>query len=190
MKTGRSLQEVLIELNRQENAKRDFIAPSIGMRLYDDGRTFEMSHTNADVQQVFDTSPLFHRQVGAALGIPAKYYDVMKEQKPALLAENVNTWLQDRPNSYMVRTMDFGDGPIARALLSERYRRIDNLQVANQVLPLFAGKANYEIASCEVTSSRMYFKIVNHTMLAEVKPGDIVEGGIVMGRDRFLCFLS
>lgn len=184
MKTGRSLQEVMVELNRQEGAKRDYIAPSQGMVLYDDGRTFEMNHSGSGARELLGTSSLFHRQMGTALGIPAKYYDAMRSQKPELLAANVNAWLSDRDTSYMVRTMDYGEGPVARALLSERYRRIDNLQVAANVLPLFAGQSNYEVASCEVTESRMYFKIVNHTMQAEVKPGDIVEGGIVISNSE------
>ena len=42
MKTGRNLQEVLVELNRQNKAKQDFISPAQGMRLREDGHTFEM----------------------------------------------------------------------------------------------------------------------------------------------------
>ena len=41
MKTGRNLQEVLVELNRQNKAKQDFISPAQGMRLREDGHTFE-----------------------------------------------------------------------------------------------------------------------------------------------------
>ena len=35
MKTGRNLQEVLVELNRQNQAKQDFISPAQGMHLRD-----------------------------------------------------------------------------------------------------------------------------------------------------------
>ena len=44
MKTGRNLQEVLVELNRQNQAKQDFISPAQGMRLREDGQTFEINH--------------------------------------------------------------------------------------------------------------------------------------------------
>ena len=44
MKTGRNLQEVLVELNRQNQAKQDFISPAQGMRLQEDGQTFEINH--------------------------------------------------------------------------------------------------------------------------------------------------
>lgn len=44
MKTGRNLQEVLVELDRQNKAKQDFISPAQGMRLREDGQTFEINH--------------------------------------------------------------------------------------------------------------------------------------------------
>ena len=161
MKTGRNLQEVLVELNRQNKAKQDFISPAQGMRLREDGRTFEINHLTSNQQEVFGTTPLFHRQVASSLGIPAKYYDLMQAQKPTLLAENVNAWFGDKSNSYMVRSMDYGAGQVARALLSERYRRIDNLEVASAVLPLFAGSDQYDVVSSEVTEHRLYLKVVS-----------------------------
>lgn len=90
MKAGRSLQEVMMELDRQNRAKKDYIGPAQGMRMRDDGRTFEINHLVSGEQEVFGTTQLFHRQVASALGIPAKYYDMMAAQKPELLAENVN----------------------------------------------------------------------------------------------------
>lgn len=155
MKTGRNLQEVLVELNRQNKAKQDFISPAQGMHLREDGHTFEINHLTTNQQEVFGTTSLFHRQVASALGIPAKYYDLMQAQKPELLAENVNSWFADKPSSYMVRSMDYGAGQVARALLSERYRRIDNMEIATSVLPLFAGNDQYEVMSCEVTENRL-----------------------------------
>ena len=110
MKTGRNLQEVLVELNRQNQAKQDFISPAQGMHLREDGHTFEINHLTTNQQEVFGTTSLFHRQVASALGIPAKYYDLMQKEKPELLAENVNSWFADKPSSYMVRSMDYGAG--------------------------------------------------------------------------------
>ena len=38
------MQEVLVELNRQNQAKQDFISPAQGMHLREDGHTFEINH--------------------------------------------------------------------------------------------------------------------------------------------------
>ena len=132
----------------------------------------------------FGTTSLFHRQVASALGIPAKYYDLMQSQKPELLAENVNAWFADRSSSYMVRSMDYGSGQVARALLSERYRRIDNMEIATSVLPLFAGNDQYEVMSCEVTENRLYLKVVNHRLEMEVRKGDIVQAGVMISNSE------
>lgn len=184
MKTGRNLQEVLVELNRQNQAKQDFISPAQGMHLREDGHTFEINHLTTNQQEVFGTTSLFHRQVASALGIPAKYYDLMQKEKPELLAENVNSWFADKPSSYMVRSMDYGAGQVARALLSERYRRIDNMEIATAVLPLFAGNDQYEVLSCEVTENRLYLKVVNHRLEMEVRKGDIVQAGVMISNSE------
>jgi hypothetical protein len=173
MKTGRSLSEVLVELQRQQEVKRDYISPSASLMLQSDGRTLTMGENS------FSTTDLFHRQVGSALSIPAKYYDLMQAQKPALLAENVNAWFSDRDTSYMLRTMD----GTARALLSDRYRRIDNMEVASTVLPLFAGVAGMQVMSCEVTENRLFLKVVD-TRREAVCVGDAVQFGVVVSNSE------
>ena len=184
MKTGRSLQEVMIELDQQSKAKRDFIGQAETFHLREDGKTFEINHMLARQQEVFGTTQLFHRQVATTLGIPARYYDMMAAQKPELLAENVNAWFSDKGSRYMIRSMDYGNGPVARALLSDRYRRIDNMEIAAAVLPLFGGNDQYEVVSCEVTENRLYLKIVNHRLEMEVVPGDYVQAGVVISNSE------
>ena len=182
MKTGRPLNEVMMELNRQNQRKKDYIGSAQALRLFEDGQTFEIGSMSG--AQQFGTTRLFHRQVASALGIPAKYYDIMQSQKPELLAQNVNAWLSDRENSYMMRTMDYGGGPVARALLSDRYRRIDNMEIASAVLPLFAGSDQYEVISSEVTENRMYLKILSRRLEMEVVPGDYVQAGVVISNSE------
>ena len=182
MKTGRPLNEVVMELNRQNQRKKDYIGSAQALRLFEDGQTFEIGSMSG--AQQFGTTRLFHRQVASALGIPAKYYDIMQSQKPELLAQNVNAWLSDRENSYMIRTMDYGGGRVARALLSDRYRRIDNMEIASAVLPLFAGSDQYEVISSEVTENRMYLKILSRRLEMEVVPGDYVQAGVVISNSE------
>lgn len=178
MKQGRALPEVLTELQRQNSAKQDYIGAAEAFRLDDDGSTFRIGDDHS-----FGTTQLFHRQVASALGIPAKYYDMMLKQKPDLLADNVNAWFSDKGNSYMVRTLDYGNGQVARALLSDRYRRIDNLEIASTVLPLFAGNPDIQVISSEVTESKLYLKILN-TRLEMACVGDIVQAGVVISNSE------
>lgn len=184
MKQGRALPEVLAELQVQNAAKRDYIAPAQAMRLSESGESIVLDHIGPKDQEEFSLTDLFHRQIGSALNIPAKYYDMMRRQKPGLLAENVNAWLGDRDQSYMIRSMDYGSGRVARAFLSDRYRRIDNLEVATMVLPLFAGKEEMEIISCNVSDNKFFIKVVNHKLEMAVVPGDYVQAGVVISNSE------
>ena len=185
MKTGRALNEVAMELERQSRAKKDYVTPMVNLRMFDDGRTLEMSNPAQNEKMQFGSTGLFHKQAAQKLGIPTKYYEVMQAQKPELLAQNVNAWLSDNGGSVMVRTMDYGDGRYrARALLSDRYRRIDNLEIASAVLPLFAGNDRYEVASSEVTEGKLYLKILNRRLEMEVVPGDIVQAGVMISNSE------
>ena len=82
-----------MEVKRQNEAKQDYIAPAQSFALAPDGCSLELLHQNTGEVQTFGTTDLFHRQVGSALNIPAKYYDIMRLQKPDLLATNVNALL-------------------------------------------------------------------------------------------------
>ena len=215
MKQGKALPEVLAELQRQNKIKLDYVAPAQAFHLEDDGETFILKH-NDGTRKAFNTTDLFHRQIGSTLEIPAKYYDAMRKKKPELLARNVNAWFGDREQSYMIRSLgycsendannkaiatdadviDVLDAEIveaentktvigvARALLSDRYRRIDNMEIAEAVLPLFAGQEGIEVASSAVTSQRLYLKVVNHRLEQEVVPGDIVQAGVVISNSE------
>ena len=173
MKTGKNIQELVTELQRQQSEKRDYISPADALQLQDDGRTLTMRNMD------FQATSLFHRQMGDALGIPAKYYDKMQQAKPSLLAKNVNSWLSDKDQSYMVRTLS----GMARALLSDRYRRIDNLEVASAVLPIFAGQQDMEVVSSDVTEQKMYIKIVSKRIEAKCV-GDVVQAGVAISNSE------
>lgn len=196
MKQGDTIQNVMIQLKDEAERKRDFISPAPAIILHEDGRTLEISGGESGSEkgssgrdrsirsELLATTDLFHRQMASTLNIPAKYYDLMQRQKPELLAANVNAWMRTRDANYMVRTLDYGTGQTARALLSDRYRRIDNLEIAMAVLPLFMGDDQYEVCSCAVTDNRMYIKITYHLKRYEVVPGDWVEFGIIISNSE------
>ena len=77
-----------------------------------------------------------------------------------------------------------GRDEAARAFLSDRYRRIDNAQIASATLPILAEMDGVQIESCEVTENRMYLKAVNKRLEAEVVPGDVVQAGIMISNSE------
>jgi hypothetical protein len=182
MKQGRSLVELAQELERQRESKVDYIADTRKLEVVpaDDGQRLVV-HNGADT--ALRINELAHRQIGERLGIPAKYYDRMRQEAPELYRHNVNHWFQNDPEKRMVRTLD----GTARAFLSNRYQRIDNAHVADVVLPVLLRATELEIASCEVTDAKLYIKAVSRAVRAEIKSkrvGDIVEAGVLISNSE------
>jgi hypothetical protein len=124
---------------------------------------------------------LFHRQLADAVGIPTKYYDrLRRKDERELLSLNVNRLLFKRDAKQTVRTLD----GVARAFLSDRYRRIDNDQVAATILPILTQIPDARVESCEITSARMYIKIVNPRLESEVRKGDVVQAGVIVSNSE------
>lgn len=178
MKEGRTLIEMAQELERQRAAKRDYISDTRNVRMdfTGDGLQLSLRDDRSHVVHMLGVNDNAHRQIGAAIGIPSKYYDKMQKELPTLLADNVNAWFDAAPQAKMIRTMD----GYARAFLSDRYRRIDNFEIAQAVIPILGEMENARVESCEVTENRMYIKCVNPRLQADVVPGDTVQAGIMI----------
>ena len=164
-------------------------AYEIGVRLVGSEmciRDRQMTAVNENFDLVIGNTPFqlnenAHRQLGLQLKIPAPYYERMRAENPGLLMANVNGWFQQSPDTRrMVRTLD----GTARAILSDRYRRIDNYEVAQTVLPIISEMQGARIESCELTDTRMYIKVVNERIQTEVVPGDIVQAGILISNSE------
>lgn len=182
MKYGKTLQELVAELDRQAEAKRDYLVDTrnLTMDAIDGGHQLTMQNDAKHSNSIFQMNDIAHRQIGQALGIPAKYYDKMRSENPELLTANVNSWFNKEPAQRMVRTLD----GTARAFLSDRYRRIDNYDIAHASLPLILGEQQMKVASCEITDQRMYIKVVNPRLTTEVVPGDVVQSGIIISNSE------
>lgn len=130
MKTGRVLSSLAKELERQAQAKKDYLVDTRLMNMESVGGVSRLNiHVNGN-NELYQVGDIASRQIADRLKIPAAYYDRMKAELPDLLDQNVNSWLKQNPETRMVRTLD---GQV-RAFLSNRYRRIDNYELAGAVL--------------------------------------------------------
>lgn len=172
MRTGKNIVELAQEIARLAEAKRDLVADSRELELTPSGELLVGI-------EGFKVSDHAHRQLGTRLNIPAKYYDRMRAEAPDLLADNVNRWLHAEPERRMIRTLD---GRV-RAVLSDRYRRIDNEDVAEAVLPVILEQAhagNLQIVSSEITERSLYIQATFPRVQGEVKVGDVVQSGFIL----------
>ena len=140
MKSGRTLVSLAQELERQLHSKKDLIVPSqlVHHSTGDDGRTHIIVNEAGNPVR-YGVTPLARRQLADKLKIPHAYFERMREEQPVLLDRNVNTWLQSEDDRRMLRTLD---GQV-RAVLSDRYRRLDNFDLAESVLPILQQLPTY-----------------------------------------------
>ena len=182
MKTGLTIKEMAQELLRQSKAKQDYLVNtgSLSLSVTSDAPQLRVTENGLDKITPLDIRQTAHRQLGTYLGIPQKYYELMRTDAPELLAYNANYWFSQKNELRTLRTMD----GCARAFLSNRYRRIDNLDIAEIVLPVIQQMEDAYFESCQITDSRMYIKVVNKRLEAEVVPGDIVQSGVIISNSE------
>ena len=182
MKQGKTLVELATEIERQAQHKQDFVVKSQVLKLHSGLDGSGHLTLGDDVYGEYRVNDLTHKQIGQHLGIPATYYARLRAEQPGLLDENVNTLLaaSAERERRMVRTID----GTARAFLSDRYRRLDNFDLLEAVLPTLMEMPGLEIASCDVTEQKLYLKVTTTRIQAEVKPGDVVQAGLVVANSE------
>jgi len=185
MRTGKTLVELAQEIQRQAGAKADYVAPVQALSVSTTcGTTIEVAD-----QGGYALTPVSHRQIGSHLGVPADFYDRLRtaavdlrdpyDSTHSLFETTVNALLQARPAAErrLVRTLDNN----ARAFLSDRYRPLDHDEILERVLPALGEfDLDWSQSSLEVTEQRLYMKLVNPQVEADVEVGDPVQAGVLV----------
>ena len=179
MKSGLSDIELVKTIDAQNMRKQDIIVPTAQIEMLAADALLSVPGFGT-----FRPTAHAHRQVADRIGIPSKYYDRMLQESPELLRENVNHWFQTNPEKRLLRT--FVAPPVhtpgadpsvvagvgtARAFLSDRYRALDNEQVAAAVLPVIS-EGGLKIASANITEKSMYIKAYDPSMEKVIRRGD------------------
>lgn len=169
MNRGMTLNNLVAEVERQQNVKRDILAP-LGRLSMDASETFGREPiltvdmgAAADKEQHL-LQPMAHQHLAEEAGIPKAFYDRLRGSFPELLAENVNTLIHAEPRK--MRTVRMLDHKV-RAILSDRYRPLDNYDLLSVALPILQ-EQKVEVVSSQITESRMYLKVILPTLTAEV----------------------
>jgi hypothetical protein len=177
MRNGCSLSELAVELHRQISTKRDLVVPSSHVTHSTDLGRAALSVALADGgRERYGVTDIARRQLAEKLKIPYAYFERMRENQPKLLDDNINTWLHVDDEPRMLRTLDGN----VRAVLSNRYRRIDNHELVETIFPILNQLPGMRFESLQLTETRMYIKCVTTSLRFEVAPGDIVQGGLVV----------
>jgi hypothetical protein len=100
--------------------------------------------------------------LAAKLRIPAAYLRLMRQEHPILWDANVNGWLARDDRKFLLRCLrgDQGGGGVARAFLSDGYKRIDHLDALMAALD-GVRQSGYPVSveGCDVSDRRMYIRV-------------------------------
>ncbi len=151
-----SIQATVARLQKQQQLKRDFVYPAKALSFTDDGRIhltatqsfkvadrsfieFSQAEEYADVSGAkievekqlppIALSRTAEQQLMNVLGMPALYRNRLNEKGYAdLLGHNMRELLRRDERRFLLRTLpnDQGSELVCRAVLSDRYRMIDN----------------------------------------------------------------
>ena len=187
MKSGSSLADVVQRVDRQSRDSRDFIAHSRHIRLdLNSDNDPSLVLDDGSGARPFGLTEHVHEQIADVLGIPGQYYRRMRTDNPELLLANTNSWLGRSDQRRLVRTVmrPISDGgQQVRALLSDRYRPLDNANLLEAVLPTLHER-NVKVISSELTARRLYVKALNERLTGEVKVGQTVMAGIAISNSE------
>jgi hypothetical protein len=162
------------ELERQRRSRLDLIVESSTLKAFPD----EFYGLKLAVPEYgeYPLTDWAHGQLADKLGIPRKYYQRMMDSgKLRLLADNVNAWLGEGERR-LIRILD---GRI-RAILSDRYRVMDNYDLVFLALDEFKKREAVEIYRVDLTETMLYLKAIDRTLVDSVGNGDIVYGGLII----------
>lgn len=171
MRIGRDIRDLAAEVYRQAESKHDYLASTKDMKVVVekpvgteiDKVKLQLGGQSGELLDIGDTA---HDQIATQADIPTKYYRRMLVEKPELLARNVNTWFEAKPETRMLRTLDGK----ARALLSDKYRPLDNFELLEAALPALKS-GSLEVVSAEVTERRLYLKAVDRAIQRHIPSG-------------------
>jgi len=178
MQTGLQLPDLARRLHELRERKHDFIAPTNALQAVPVDGAVKIHVPERG--ESFALRQSAHDQIAGVLGIPGKYYNRMRADAPELLAANINEWLGRSTDRRMVRTI----GGEMRALLSDRYQRIENEEIAAAVLPILMSTPGIEVTSCQVTDQRMYIQATTPAVRGDVRVGDTVQAGVAISNSE------
>lgn len=182
-----SLSDLAALLKVQHDAKLDAVVPASAIHSY--GGTLWVDGLGPDGPAggpgIFRPTTVCDDGFAEKLSIPRQYLRRMRDTRPDLLDANINGWLHGMtphvrfiqeelvteyppfgaPDSrkFLLRCFnntDWGGEGVARALLSDSYRIIDNFDVLTAALDgVRATGLNVEVTSCNLSERRMTVNI-------------------------------
>lgn len=200
MKNGKSITELAAQLQSIRDTAKDIVVPVAHLEkvtaiaAYKDEvlggdqpattRKELFVQVQNDSTHTLAPSPWAHSQLAEYADIPKAYYDRVLGENPSLTALALNHGFaiqagiaasQKGIAGRMLRT----HGGKLRAMVSSRYRTLDNFDLFEAIAPALID-LGFEPESVELTDKRLYLKVLSPKIESEVSVGDTVQYGLVV----------
>jgi len=188
MKKGHDVKEMLNNINEDTKNKRDYLVDMKSIKV-------ETNTENGDAVSpfVYPSISVDHLTTGSyvltdhslnqlcgKLEIGTHYLRKCLPVSQELVAHNLNFWINNsKEKELMLRTYDTAPINEARALCSNRYKRIDNDVVANHSLNKLMD-LGLDIKYSYYDRDTLNITAVNQKLEGEVYKGDVVQSGITI----------
>tara|TARA_R100001163_G_C5030588_1_gene170919 strand:+ start:99 stop:1142 length:1044 start_codon:yes stop_codon:yes gene_type:complete len=180
MKKGQDAREMLTRINDDVKNKRDYIIDAKGINVETNNYTYPSITVDHLQDKKFILTDHSMSQLCNKLEIGTQYLKKCLPVSQELVAHNLNFWVKNsKEKELMLRTYDMEPINEARAICSNRYKRIDNDVVANHSLNklmdlgLDIKYVNYDRDTLNITA-------VNPKIEGEVQEGDVVQSGVTI----------
>ena len=182
MKKGHDVRQVVQQINKDVKSKKDYIVTLNALEVTTSNNTYpNLEFTDAPDQYSLTDHSM--NQLCGKLEIGTQYLRKCLPVSQELVAHNLNFWIKNtKSKELMVRTIERESDElpnIARAVCSNRYKRIDNDVVVTHSLNklmdlgLDIKYINYDRDTLNVTA-------INPKVEGEVSEGDVVQSGVTI----------
>lgn len=177
MKVGLTLEQLGQELVCQSEVKQDYLVSSDKMMMETYGGIpvlRVLDSAGEDCMEPLELNSTAHRQLSGYLRIPANYYERDAQGIPGAPGPQCEQLAQPHAGSQDAAHA----GRHGRAILSNRYWCVDNLQLLQAAVPVIGNILGVSVVSCGLTDTHMYVKMVSQRLRDDVVPGDTVQYGV------------
>ena len=181
MKKGHDVKEMINSINEDTKNKRDYLVDMKSIKVETNNFVYPSISSDHLSHGSFVLTDHSLNQLCGKLEIGTQYLRKCLPVSQELVAHNLNFWIQnsEKEKELMLRTYDMEPVNEARALCSNRYKRLDNDMVANHSLNklmdlgLNIKYSHYDRDTLNITA-------VNPKLEGEVTKGDVVQSGVTI----------
>jgi hypothetical protein len=179
MKKGQEIKKMLKQINNDVKFKKDYIITLNALQINESNTTYPNLQITDSADQ-YNLNDHSLNNLCNKLEIGTRYISKCLPVSQSLVTHNLNFWINNtKSRELMLRTVEGHDINRVRAIMTNRYKRIDNDVVANATLNKLMDMGA-ELKYSHYDGDNLNITAVLPKLEGEVVEGDFVQGGITI----------